>query len=567
MQEVSKVTKISVVTTFPNEAFDIYAKAMVESFYKFWPKDVDLYIHLDDDKLVSALPSDNERPHAFVDASKRPDHKAFLERNRGKDSPSDYRKQALRFSHKPAALVNVIEFMNAKPEHKADYLIWLDADTITKAPVTHEWLQSVLPESNHAVSYLGRMDWPHSECGFIGFSLCQDSIDLIGKMWNFYLTDEVFKQQQWDDSWLFDLVRKEMPDWLFRNLSLGIKGNNVWPKTRLAECMEHFKGPVAKNLLQGTTEQKNAHKMDNVKVGGIPLHVQTMNAVPETEILSNISKNRNKISKWLKMCKAHRDKAVVCSAGVALDIDEVRKLYDAGHKVIAVKHAVKRLVEAGINPWAVILLDPRGHVADFVKDIPKETYVFVASQCNPKVADEVKENGNRIIGYHAPVAVNHEWEHGDFLIGVGTATATRGLHMLHALGFRDFELFGYDLCYFRKPDLSTMSELGNQKYMEVEINTGFPYDNDIRHWWTEGQFVAQINEMRDFLMLPGLTVRAHGEGVVSWLYRSKKRSDLIEKSIRDKMPKLVQRDLSSFLGESFWTKTLSRMANFLHPRN
>lgn len=49
---------------------------------------------------------------------------------------------------------------------------------------------------------------------------------------------------EWNDSYIFDVIRKEFASEKIKNLSSGIEVNNVWPKTILNKYMTHLKGPL-----------------------------------------------------------------------------------------------------------------------------------------------------------------------------------------------------------------------------------------------------------------------------------------------------------------------------------
>ena len=88
-------------------------------------------------------------------------------------------------------------------------------------------------------------------------------------------------------------------------------------------------------------------------------------------------------------------------------------------------------------------------------------------------------------------------------------------------GYTDFHLYGYDLCHYQKPDLSKINEDGNPQYLEVNIGT-HSYNNQYitRTFWTEGQFLAQSNELRGLCKeRKDLNITIYGDGMAGWLYQ------------------------------------------------
>ena len=255
------------------------------------------------------------------------------------------------------------------------------------------------------------------------------------------------------------------------------------------------------------------------------IHIKTKNCVDKEKIRDHIQQNTRIIKHWYKQCKETDESIVICSAGPSLDPVEIRRHYNKGTKIVAVKHALKELQAANIIPWAVILLDPRSHVGDFIDDIHPDSLVFVASMVDPDVATRLVERGHKVIGYHVAVGANeHEFlSNGDCLIMGGSATATRGISVLEGLGFKNMDLYGYDCCYYKKPNLKEKKEDGRLKYEEITIDVETYGDQKKeRTFWTEGQFLAQLQEFRNYyFQRASLNLTIHGDGMIPWVWRNK----------------------------------------------
>lgn len=522
---------IAVLTTFPNHAYKVYAEAMLQSYVAYWPEEVGLLVKLDDDLL---LPDVERllRPVDGVVAGHTPEQTAFLERNKGKDDPSDYRKQACRFSHKVFALKSASDFWleQKKQSGKAEcrYLIWLDADVLTTCKVTMDDLQKCLPKEGDAVAYLGRKDWDHSECGWLAFDLENGGDKLIDCIAMSYLSNSVFDMDQWHDSWVFDLTLKN--SFKGTNLTSDAKGMEVWPQSPMAPWSKHYKGPIAKQELSGMKQEPKSKQ--------IPLRIETTNSLPNPQILQNILVNQTQIKEWIKPCIKHDEEIVIVSAGPTLIAEDVRKEVSAGRKIVAVKHALKPLKDAGITPWACILLDPREHVYDFVENPDKDILWLVASQVTPKAVKSLLDAGCKVVGYHAAVGAGEEGytdrEHFSIITG-GSATATRGLYVLEKLGFHRFRLYGYDLCLDVKPDLNEKDDKGQPKNFEINLDIKMPSHKVTRSFWSKGELIAQSNELRHMLENPGWEVKAYGYGMGPFIVDCKRLSDLREAEKKNKM--------------------------------
>jgi hypothetical protein len=511
--------KTAVCTTFPLDYYNVCAREMIVTFDKHWPKDVDLFIALDKvskeelaflhQDIGDILKSGRE---FFISNQWTDEKEAFYKRNQ--DSPDvSYRFHVCKFAHKVFALKGVADHCR-----QLDYtdIIWLDADVITKADYVPEDMgANVTKLEIYDAATLQRIDAPHSECSFIQFSLEGKGGEIIDKMHNCYVTDEVLMLAGWTDCDVFDHVAK---NYCVLNLSEGIKGWHVFPESKLGKYMEHRKGNrkhVAKtqNIMQPNEIQR--------PIVADTMTIKTMNCIPHEQIIANIKENLKQIKKWVEYVKPHDETVVICSAGESLSYCDVKKWADKGTKIVTVKHAIDRLKAWGIKPWACVLLDPRQHVEKFINTPDKDVIYFVASMVDPSVVKTLLDNNCIVIGYHAMVGAGEEkiLDKGTMLVSGGSATATRCLGVLHeCLGFSDIHCYGYDLCYFTKPDMNKRDDAGNLKYMEITL-AAKTWGGKLqqRTFWTEGQFLAQAKELHDLYKTEqGFNMVLHGNGIPSW---------------------------------------------------
>lgn len=517
---------IAVCTTFPNNSWDIYAKRMLESYVSNWPDCVPILVQLDD-KLLAEEINKIIRPHDGLKCGWEKDHYEFVERNKGRDDPQNYRKQAVRFCHKVFALKYALDSVNkAKAEGHADacrYLFWLDADVLTTRKVTMDDLAKCLPKEGDAVSYLGRKDWPHSECGWLAFDLDNGGEKIIDEIHKQYIGQTIFSYKEWHDSWVFDkLCDKEI--YKRTNLTPNAIGMEVWPQSPMAAWSRHYKGPIAKSELINDKPKKQ-------KGGSMqPLKIETVNSLPNENLHKNILENQTQIKNWVLPCKKTEDEIVVVSAGPMLIADDLHDEIAAGRKIVAVKHAIKPLKEAGIKPWACILLDPRDHVYDFVENPDKDIIWFVSSQVTPKAVKSLLDAGCQVWGYHASVGADEDQfteKQPHSIIHGGSATATRGLFLLEKLGFYKFRLYGYDLCLSEKPDLSERDERGQPRNFEISMGYQLPHYKATRWFWSKGELLAQADEFRQILASQkDWHIKAFGNGIVPFLANIVRINDL-----------------------------------------
>lgn len=523
------MNKIALCTTFPNWAE--YPKESIASWLKYLPQDLPILIGLDpcpklpqtEDWIIPLCEERTKAQTLYISRNFADEQIEFLKRNKEKKDNKDYRLDYVRFSFKVFTLYQAMLFA-MENEHESDYLIWLDADVILKKELDYSKIDEWLPKDAVA-SYLGRKDWDHSECGFMVFNLKKGGKEFIERLHKMYLIDEVLTLPQWHDSFVFDRIREEFNKAndkdVFLNLTPEVAGRDVFDNCVLSEFMEHKKGP---RKFKGN---------NNIDLN--ELKVLTKNCVNHEIIIKNVTENLKLITNWLDICAPNDEEILIANAGPSLSPIEIKPFYDRGVKIVAVKHALESLLEYDIVPWACMLLDPREHVKDFVKHPKaKEINWFVASMVSPEVVKILLDQGCSVWGYHAYVGAEEQKvipkDHK--MVCGGSATSTRGIAVLNMLGFKKFHLFAYDLCALEKPDLKIMK--GDKPvWMEVNLSIESYGDKKVtRTFWTKGEFLAQVQEMRNFLKELKLeSYEVYGEGIIPWINKNLK---LHQKFLKDK---------------------------------
>lgn len=123
-------------------------------------------------------------------------------------------------------------------------------------------------------------------------------------------------------------------------------------------------------------------------------------------------------------------------------------LADAGKPegaIAAVNGAFRHLIERGIRPKFAICGDSQEENAAFYATAPKGTMYLMASRCHPSVFEALAGRNVRV--WHVSDAP--EWHvigAGRFING-GATTGLKALNLLRGLGFKQFDLLGYDSCY------------------------------------------------------------------------------------------------------------------------
>lgn len=217
--------KIAVVTTFHDKGLKVYGQKMIDTFCQTWPKEITLHLYpegcnprvpdhsritLTDMESVKELAAFKEKwknvPKANGDVTDDPI------RSKRKDAGKGFKWDAVRFAHKVYAIFDCARTTDA------DILIWMDADTICHSPISIEQLTKLIPVDKD-ICFLGRKG-KYTECGLYSMNLRSEAVQDFLKRFQLMYDDAengIFQQEEWHDSFIFDVARKQTPlkelDW------------------------------------------------------------------------------------------------------------------------------------------------------------------------------------------------------------------------------------------------------------------------------------------------------------------------------------------------------------------
>jgi hypothetical protein len=181
--------RIIAVTTFHAKGYELYGKRMIETFDRHWSCGVELIVYHE-----GWTPSriGNERYLDLLECS--PWLADFKKRNAQRNRSTGFRHDAVRFSHKVAALCHALWTQNA------DYVIWLDGDVVTHADFDIENLLPLLPEQ--WITWLDRTG-TYPECGFYIINCRHPQHEIAcTKFEQMYTRDYLFDLHEWHDSYV-----------------------------------------------------------------------------------------------------------------------------------------------------------------------------------------------------------------------------------------------------------------------------------------------------------------------------------------------------------------------------
>jgi hypothetical protein len=255
--------KYTVITSFNQTGLNEYGQRMIDTFEQNWPGEVDLVIGAE-----NCQPRTQRANTRVMDLlATRSDLTAFVQRHvnnpmaHGLAGPADkwnpkkaFRWDAVRFSYKVYTVAMCADMIDS------GWMIWLDADSHTHTPVPMAWLPTVCPPE-HMMCHLGRGEKYHSECGFVGYNLEHvNTRKFIADFVGLYNNDDIFNLDEWHDSYVWDVVRKQYqtdtanrfynlnPHWQDKGLA-----GHPFINSSLGLYMDHVKG---KRKEQGMSRAK-----------------------------------------------------------------------------------------------------------------------------------------------------------------------------------------------------------------------------------------------------------------------------------------------------------------------
>ena len=217
--------KYSVCTTFNADGYEKYGQRMIQTFLQTWPSTVQLIVYAEACEVLESATNlsvyDLETASLALVAFKTrwrgvPKANGNVSndpvRSRRKDAGKGFKWDAVRFAHKVYAIFHCAK--NAQ----TDWLIWMDADTICHSPIAINDIEKLCP-GRMDLCFLGR-GHKYTECGLYAMNLTSSATRLfLSKFQQAYDDAEngIFKLDEWNDSFVFDAVRKNTPlvehDW------------------------------------------------------------------------------------------------------------------------------------------------------------------------------------------------------------------------------------------------------------------------------------------------------------------------------------------------------------------
>ena len=231
----------TVVTSFAVRDWETYGKRFIKSFIEFWPKTVKLLCYCD------GFPMPEDAPQVenieYIDLLDNKDLIEFKERNKQFNGTLpkqvyNFYNDVIKFCHKVYAQSMAVN------KCETEWLLWLDADSVTYEPVGVRLLERIC-NSQYDIIYLGRKDIYATCSSFIGYNLNSDVTPVFMDDYvNYYNSDEVLKLKCFADNYVFDRIRiiHEAHGMRSLNLTPDCKILEAFELCELSKCVIHLKG-------------------------------------------------------------------------------------------------------------------------------------------------------------------------------------------------------------------------------------------------------------------------------------------------------------------------------------
>jgi hypothetical protein len=169
-------------------------------------------------------------------------------------------------------------------------------------------------------------------------------------------------------------------------------------------------------------------------------------------LLGNVQRSVERSLPWFDFDESSQGSVCLVGGGPSLvdTIDQLRVRHQNGAKVWAMNGSYDYLVEQGIIPDAMVMLDARPENVRFVCKPYANTTFYITSQCDPSVFDAL--NGYKVVLVHANTPgvyelLEHEKARPVHLIGGFTTVGILSLILAKLQGFKRIFMFGMDSSY------------------------------------------------------------------------------------------------------------------------
>lgn len=273
--------------------------------------------------------------------------------------------------------------------------------------------------------------------------------------------------------------------------------------------------------------------MESIQMGvrSEPPVVNIKKLIPIPEVICSVNEDVEKIRDNIKTniqrglpqvqpYETQWDKVV----GIVLGGPSLKETFDDllekrknGMPVITVNGSHKYCVDNGLTPSGMVMLDSREFNNRFVYPLLDDCKYFISSQCHPTAFENLKDN--KVWIWHCAGDDNfdllQEVYNKEYYPVMGGATvALRAVHLLRMLGFRKFEMYGFDSCITENHHAYEQPENDGEQELDVVV-AGKEFRCTAAHYHQAREFVDMISKTGEYYDLA-----VHGDGLISHIIKN-----------------------------------------------
>lgn len=245
--------------------------------------------------------------------------------------------------------------------------------------------------------------------------------------------------------------------------------------------------------------------------GGSSLELEVVANTDLETIKSNIRHSITLGKEVLDSPLGENEKVAVIVGGAPSIKNFIKKLKEYNkdtHTVVALNNSWKWLTDNGVEVDTQVMLDAREENKSFIPPELLNIAKLYASQCHPLVVEKATCLWHALI----PDAVDSFPDNNMFWVGSGSSVGIRSIILMWVLGYRKFEIYGYDSSY-SDGEGHAYSQVLNDGEKIIEVTCGD------RQFKTAPWMVTQTEEflqVMEYLTAEGGEFTIYGEGLLPY---------------------------------------------------
>lgn len=250
--------------------------------------------------------------------------------------------------------------------------------------------------------------------------------------------------------------------------------------------------------------------------GGTSAELEVLCNSSDAVIASNIRAACSLPFEWLAQHEPHERHAVIVGGGPSLktQVESIRTRKECGETIIATNNTANWLIENGIQPDMLVIVDARAENAKFVP-APSNLKMYLASQCHQEVFERAKGFDTVLWHCHGPVlesAIENPEKKPECFIAAGCTVGLSAMAIAYALGYRKLHIYGMDSSYEEDKHHAYEQVLNSgEEVIEVECEG--------KKFKAAAWMIAQADHFQQLigLLSTDCDITVHGAGLIPWI--------------------------------------------------